>query len=121
MTPPARARECITALCWAASVRIGSLRGCFQGLVMVFRRAGDWAVLLKKAMARSVEDRLEEEAQRLPLRKEGLNEGRWALLDYGELIVHILQSQERSYYDLEAFWSHGERRPHLASETSLGL
>lgn len=49
-----------------------------------------------------------------------MNEGRWALLDYGELIVHILQSQERSYYDLEAFWSHGERRSHQASEPSVG-
>jgi ribosome-associated protein len=83
--------------------------------------AGGQSDVQVKAMARSVEDRLEEEAKRLPLRKEGMNEGRWALLDYGELIVHILQSHERSYYDLEAFWSHGERRPHLASETSVGL
>ena len=55
---------------------------------------------------------------RLPLRKEGLNEGRWALLDYGELIVHVLMPEERRFYDLEAFWSHGERRPYLASSTA---
>ena len=48
-----------------------------------------------KAIARSVEDRIEQELQRLPLRKEGLNEGRWALLDYGELIVHVLMPDER--------------------------
>ena len=82
--------------------------------------AGGQSDVQVKAMARSVEDRLEEDAKRLPLRKEGMNEGRWALLDYGELIVHILQSQERSYYDLEAFWSHGERRSHQASESSVG-
>ena len=71
-----------------------------------------------KAIARSVEDRIEEELQRLPLRKEGLNEGRWALLDYGELIVHVLMPEERRFYDLEAFWSHGERRPYLASSAA---
>ena len=77
--------------------------------------AGGQSDVQVRAIARSVEDRLEEEAQRLPLRKEGINEGRWALLDYGEVIVHVLQPTERRYYDLEAFWSHGQRRPHLAS------
>ena len=50
-----------------------------------------------------------------PLRKEGLNEGRWALLDYGDVIVHVLMPDERGYYDLEAFWSHGESRTFLPS------
>jgi len=77
--------------------------------------AGGQSDVQVRAIARSVEDKLETEAGRLPLRKEGLNEGRWALLDYGELIVHILQPGERSYYDLEAFWGHGERRPFVAS------
>jgi ribosome-associated protein len=44
----------------------------------------------------------------LPLRREGVSEGRWVLLDYGDLIVQVLTPQERSYYDLEAFWGHGE-------------
>ena len=41
-----------------------------------------------KAIARSVEDRLEEVGQ-LPLRKEGFSEGRWVLLDYGLSLIHI--------------------------------
>lgn len=77
--------------------------------------AGGQSDVQVRAIARSVEDRLEDAAQRLPLRKEGINEGRWALLDYGEVIVHVLQPDERRYYDLEAFWSHGQRRPHLVS------
>lgn len=87
----------------------------------------DWMVIAGghtdvqvRAIARSVEDRLEEVTGRLPLRKEGVNEGCWALLDYGELIVHILQPSERSYYDLEAFWGHGERRTFVASESDQG-
>ena len=82
----------------------------------------DWMVIAGghtdvqvRAIARSVQDKLEEVTGRLPLRKEGVNEGRWALLDYGELIVHVLQPGERSFYDLEAFWGHGERRTFAAS------
>jgi ribosome-associated protein len=55
-----------------------------------------------------VEDRLELDCERLPLRREGVTQGRWVLLDYGDLIVQVLTPQERSYYDLEAFWGHGE-------------
>ena len=77
--------------------------------------AGGQSDVQVRAIARSVQDRLEDEVQRLPLRKEGLNEGRWALLDYGEVIVHVLMPEERGYYDLEAFWSHGESRSYLAS------
>ncbi len=74
-----------------------------------------------RAIARSVEDRLLTDAGRLPLRKEGQNEGRWVLLDYGELIVHVLTPSERRYYDLEAFWGHGEQVPFLGSEESVSL
>jgi len=76
----------------------------------------DWFVICSglsdvqvRAIARSVEERLEREVHRLPLRREGQAEGRWLLLDYGELIVHVLTPQERHFYDLESFWGHGEQ------------
>jgi ribosome-associated protein len=82
----------------------------------------DWFVICSglsdvqvRAIARSVETRLEEEAGRLPLRREGQSEGRWVLLDYGEVIVHVLLPEERSYYDLESFWGHGEQVRYLGS------
>ena len=55
------------------------------------------------------------------MRKEGQNEWRWVLLDYGELIVHAFTPSERRYYDLEAFWGHGEQVPFLSSEESVSL
>ena len=67
-----------------------------------------------RAIARSVEDAIEEQTGRLPLRREGQSEGRWVLLDYGELIVHVLTPQERSYYDLESFWGHGEQERYVS-------
>jgi ribosome-associated protein len=81
----------------------------------------DWFVICSgltdvqvRAIARSVEDRLESELQRLPLRREGQTEGRWVLLDYGELIVHVLTPGERTYYDLESFWGHGEQERYIS-------
>lgn len=62
-----------------------------------------------RAIADSVEEKLEKEFNKLPLRTEGKSEGAWVLLDYGEVIVHIFMPQEREFYSLEAFWGHAER------------
>ena len=70
--------------------------------------AGGLSDVQVKAIANSVEQKLEQKANRYPLRKEGLDQCKWALLDYGELIVHVLQPEERNFYDLEAFWSNGQ-------------
>ena len=64
---------------------------------------------LKFSLSSIVEDNLKEKSNRIPIRKEGINEAKWALLDYGEIIVNVFQPFEREYYDLEAFWSHGQR------------
>ena len=39
-----------------------------------------------------------------PVRREGEREGRWVLLDYADLIVHVQQAEEREYYALERLW-----------------
>jgi len=82
----------------------------------------DWFVICSglsdvqvRAIARSVEERIEAETGRLPLRREGQAEGSWVLLDYGELIVHVLMPREREYYDLESFWGHGQQERYLGS------
>ncbi|AYD89998.1 ribosome silencing factor [Actinomyces lilanjuaniae] len=36
--------------------------------------------------------------------REGLSEARWVLLDYGDLVVHVLQEQDREFYGLERLW-----------------
>jgi len=56
-----------------------------------------------KVIAENIEDLLLEEGYR-PLRREGFNEGRWVILDYGSVIVHIFRQQEREYYELEKLW-----------------
>ncbi|MEB3232831.1 MAG: ribosome silencing factor [Leptolyngbyaceae bacterium] len=59
-----------------------------------------------RAIARTVEDRVEETLQRTPYRVEGLRDGGWVLLDYGDCIIHIFLPKEREFYKLEAFWGH---------------
>jgi ribosome-associated protein len=62
-----------------------------------------------RAIANSIEDRVEEEWQRRPLRTEGQMEGSWVLMDYGDVIVHIFLPKEREFYSLESFWGHAEQ------------
>ncbi len=44
-----------------------------------------------------------------PLRIEGLKEGHWVLLDYGDVIIHIFYDPVRSFYDLEGLWADAPR------------
>ena len=61
-----------------------------------------------RSITNSVEVELREKAEIEPIRKEGVNEAKWALLDYGDLIVNIFQPDIRQFYDLESFWSNGD-------------
>lgn len=59
-----------------------------------------------KALADEVEEKLKEAGVE-PLRREGYAEGRWIVLDYGTVLVHIFHEQEREYYHLERLWMDG--------------
>ena len=61
-----------------------------------------------RSIINSVESKIKTQAQILPIRKEGINEAKWALLDYGDVIINVFQSKERTFYDLESFWSNGQ-------------
>ncbi|HEX3032542.1 MAG TPA: ribosome silencing factor [Bacillota bacterium] len=56
-----------------------------------------------KAIADNIEEKLEEQDIRV-LHREGMREGRWILLDYGSVVVHVFQEDERTYYNLERLW-----------------
>ena len=62
-----------------------------------------------RAISDSIAHQAEQECQRAPRRVEGQYHGSWLVQDYGDVIVHILMPTEREYYNLEAFWGHGER------------
>ncbi|MBE9180935.1 ribosome silencing factor [Oculatella sp. LEGE 06141] len=62
-----------------------------------------------RAISQSIQDKVETEWQRTPLRIEGQADGSWIVLDYGDVIAHIFMPQEREFYNLEAFWGHADR------------
>jgi len=55
------------------------------------------------AIAGEVEDKMLEAGVKL-LRREGRQEGRWILLDFGDIIVHVFHEEDRLYYALERLW-----------------
>jgi ribosome-associated protein len=55
------------------------------------------------AIAGEIEDKLIEAGTK-PLRREGRAEGRWILIDFGDLVVHVFHEEERMYYALERLW-----------------
>jgi ribosome-associated protein len=46
---------------------------------------------------------------RRPLRREGLEDARWVLLDFGDIVVHVFDPETREYYDLARLWSDAPR------------
>lgn len=55
------------------------------------------------AVVDEIEDRLRDAGAR-PLRREGQREGRWVLIDFGDIVVHVQHEEEREFYQLERLW-----------------
>jgi len=56
-----------------------------------------------RAIVDAIEERLAKDKVK-PLRREGEKEGRWVLLDYGDMVVHVQIAEERVHYALERLW-----------------
>lgn len=56
-----------------------------------------------QAIAESVRQGLKKYGKALDV--EGVAEGKWAVIDYGDVIVHVFQEELRHYYDLDGLWS----------------
>ena len=55
------------------------------------------------AIVDEVEDKLREKGAK-PIRREGERDGRWVLLDFGDIVVHVQHDEERDFYELERLW-----------------
>ncbi len=58
-----------------------------------------------QAIAENIRTEFKHHHNVLPLAIEGMDKGRWILLDYGEIMIHVFQPSVREFYDLEGLWS----------------
>ncbi len=56
-----------------------------------------------KSIVDEIEDRLREAGAK-PVRREGERDGRWVLIDYADIVVHVQHEEERQFYALERLW-----------------
>ncbi len=108
MTATDRALELVRAAAQAASDKLGehilaydvSEQLIITDAFLLCSAANDRQV---RAIVDAVEDRLRELGAK-PVRREGEREGRWVLLDYADIVVHVQHEEERAFYALERLW-----------------
>ncbi|MGI6327163.1 MAG: ribosome silencing factor [Saccharofermentanales bacterium] len=57
-----------------------------------------------KSLSSEVEKNMKDNYHRVPDHIEGYDTGRWILMDYGDVVVHLFHGEERSFYSLEKLW-----------------
>lgn len=60
------------------------------------------------AIAEHIIQSLKEHGHR-PIGVEGLEKGRWVLIDYGDVVIHVFEQPLRGYYDLDGMWVEAKR------------
>ena len=64
-----------------------------------------------KALTENMTDKVKSTFSRLPMGRENDLKNRWNLVDYGDVVVHILHQDDRDAYAIEKFWNHAFRIP----------
>ncbi len=73
-----------------------------------------------QAIAAQLSERLKKAGVRR-VSVAGTEVGSWVVLDYGDVFIHVMQTQARSYYDLEALWGDAKTVKKLEGEKPRGL
>ena len=86
----------------AEDVKIIDIRGKTE-VADFFVIASGRSMTHTRSLIENVEEELDKEGVS-PIREEGVREGRWAVIDYGDVIVHVFNDETRLFYHLEALW-----------------
>ena len=108
MTASEHAVELIRAAAVAASDKLATDQLAFDvseqlAITDAFLLASGGNDRQVRAIVEEVEDKLRELGAK-PIRREGHRDGRWVLLDYGDVVIHVQHSEEREFYALERLW-----------------
>ena len=71
------------------------------------------------AIADQITENAKEAGYKL-LHREGYADGTWILLDYGDVVAHLFQPEERSFYNLERLWGHAPRAGNHSTSDRVG-
>ena len=108
MTATPRALELVRAAAAAAADKLATELVAFDvSEQLVITDAFLLCSAANDRQVRAVVDEIEERLRELgakPVRREGVRDGRWALLDYADIVVHVQHSEERAFYALERLW-----------------
>ncbi|MCX6395584.1 MAG: ribosome silencing factor [Propionibacteriales bacterium] len=108
MTATPRAIELIQAAAAAASEKKATEIVAFDvSDQLVITDAFLVASAANERQVKSVVDEIEDALRLLgakPVRREGVRDGRWALIDYADIVVHVQHAEERQFYALERLW-----------------
>lgn len=108
MTASDRARQLAEVAARAAADKLGSgIAAIDVSEHLVITDVFVLASAPNDRQVRAIVDAVEEAmlaAGAKPIRREGERDGRWVLLDFGEVVVHVQHSEEREFYSLERLW-----------------
>lgn len=112
--PRPESPEALARLCAAAALdkkaqdltvlEVGDLSGYADYFIIGSGRSTRQATAIAENIARVL-----KKAGRPAEGREGLGEGRWCLLDFGDVVVHIFHEPVREFYDLDALWGDAPR------------
>ena len=108
MTATDRAVELVTTAARAASDKLATNLLAFDvsdqlAITDAFLLASGSNDRQVRAVVDEIEDKLRELGAK-PVQREGERDGRWVLIDYGEIVVHVQHEEERQFYALERLW-----------------
>jgi ribosome-associated protein len=108
MTATDHAVELVTVAARAASDKLGTQIVAFDvsdqlAITDAFLIVSASSDRQARAIVDEVEDKLRDAGAK-PIRREGERDGRWVLLDYGEVVIHVQHEEERQFYALERLW-----------------
>ena len=89
----------------ADDIRILDVEG-ISSLADFYMLCSGQTTIKVRAIAQFVEEELTNAGHKL-YGAEGMSDGLWVLLDFGTVIVHVMRTQEREFYNLERLWSQG--------------
>ncbi len=86
------------------TIDLRKIENCFCSFFVICHGTSNTHVT---SLAEAVEDKVKEDLHEYPIHTEGKDQAQWVIIDYGHIVVHVFQKEQRDFYQLEDFWGDG--------------